>query len=187
MRVEAHAVSPRALLHQEGVLGLVAVVALAFRDRGPVASLQPADGWIRALVFGAGTGLAIAAALWVIRRLPPLMQLEDWQRRLVSGWTPTDAAAVALLSGVAEEALMRAVLQPVVGLVPAAALFAVLHVVPDRRLWLWPVLAFMMGVVFGWLFSAFGFPAAAAAHVTMNGLSLARLRRRAERDGGPES
>jgi hypothetical protein len=66
-------------------------------------------------------------------------------------------------------------------------LFSILHVVPDRRLWLWPVLAFVMGLVFGGLFGVLGFPAAAAAHVAMNGLSLARLRRIGVRDGEPSS
>jgi len=56
----------------------------------------------------------------------------------------------ALLSGLAEEALLRALLQPVIGLVPAALLFAVLHLVPDRRLWMWPVIALGLGLVLAW-------------------------------------
>jgi hypothetical protein len=41
---------------------------------------------------------------------------------------------------------------------------------------LWPVLALMLGVGLGLLYEFAGYPAAAAAHVLMNGLSLLRLR-----------
>ena len=84
--------------------------------------------------------------------------------------------AVAVFSGVAEEALIRALLQPIIGLLPAAAVFAVLHVVPDRRLWIWPLMALSLGLVIGGAFSKWGYPAAAAVHVVINGLSLARFR-----------
>jgi len=96
---------------------------------------------------------------------------------MVASWRVADALAVALLSGLAEEALMRALLQPIVGLVAAAALFAVLHIVPDRRLWPWPVMAFGMGLVFGLLFERWGYPAAAAAHAAVNAVGLIRLQR----------
>jgi len=81
------------------------------------------------------------------------------------------------LSGIAEEALLRALLQPVIGLVPAALLFAVLHLVPDRRLWMWPAIALVLGLVLGVIFSRFGYPAAATAHCAINLLALLRLRR----------
>ena len=95
---------------------------------------------------------------------------------MVRGWTITDAVAVALFSGLAEEALLRALVQPLIGLLPAAAIFAALHLIPDRRLWLWPVLAFGIGVVLGGVFEAAGYLAAATAHIFINGLSLLRLR-----------
>ena len=84
---------------------------------------------------------------------------------------------MAAFSGLAEEALIRALLQPVIGLLPAALLFAVLHVVPDRRLWLWPVLACALGVGLGMIFEFGGYPAAAAAHIAINAFALLRLRR----------
>ncbi|MGD8441468.1 MAG: CPBP family glutamic-type intramembrane protease, partial [Holophagae bacterium] len=74
-----------------------------------------------------------------------------------------------------EEALIRALLQPILGLVPAAAVFAVLHVVPDRRLWFWPLFALAAGILLGVLFDAFGYPAAATAHVVINLTALLRL------------
>ena len=171
------AVRPVLLLHQEGVIGLVAVIGLGLKDGHPIAGLAPHGplGW--SILIGALVGVASSGALWLTRRLPPLAELQRFQERLVRGWSAVDAAAVALLSGLAEEALLRALLQPVIGLVPAALLFAVLHLVPDRRLWMWPVIALGLGLVLGMVFSRWGYPAAAAAHCAINALALMRLRR----------
>jgi hypothetical protein len=170
-------VSAIAILHQEGVIAVIALVGLMWKDGSAVAGLAP-RGALGAVVLGGGAvGLAGFVGLWLVRAvLPPLRDLESWQREMVRTWTATDVAAVALFSGFAEEALVRALLQPLVGIVPAAAVFAVLHVVPDRRVWMWPVIAFGLGLVLGGLYSWGGYPAAASAHTVLNGLALTRLR-----------
>lgn len=168
---------PVLLLHQEGVIGLVAVIGLGLKDGNPLGGLAPQGPLAWSIAVGAAVGIASSGALWLIRRAPPLAELQRFQERLVRGWTVVDAAAVALLSGIAEEALLRALLQPVIGLVPAALLFAVLHLVPDRRLWMWPVIALGLGLLLGAVFSRYGYPAAAAAHCAINLLALTRLRR----------
>jgi len=170
-------VRPVLLLHQEGVIGLVAVIGLGLKDGNPLGGLAPQGPLAWSIAVGAAVGIASSGALWLIRRAPPLAELQRFQGRLVRGWTVVDAAAVALLSGIAEEALLRALLQPVIGLVPAALLFAVLHLVPDRRLWMWPVIALGLGLLLGAVFSRYGYPAAAAAHCAINLLALTRLRR----------
>jgi membrane protease YdiL (CAAX protease family) len=180
VRIDAQPVPARALVHQEGVIAAIALIGLAVRDGSPVAGLAPHGNWLEAIVAGTVVTVGVAAALWAVRGSRPLRELERWQRRLVEHWEPADVASVALLSGLAEEALMRALLQPLIGLVPAALVFALLHLVPDRRLWAWPVTAFVMGLVFGWLQQRYGYPAAAAAHVLLNGVSLMRLRRETE-------
>jgi hypothetical protein len=38
------------------------------------------------------------------------------------------------------------------------------------------VVALLLGVAIGWLFGRWGYPAAAAAHVVINGISLVRFR-----------
>jgi len=166
-----------AVAHQEGVIGLLALIGLSLTEGGAAAALQPAGSWAAAVGVGIVSGLPLAGVMWLLRTVPALAQLEGWQRRMVASWRVADALAVALLSGLAEEALMRALLQPIVGLVAAAALFAVLHIVPDRRLWPWPVMAFGMGLVFGLLFDRWGYPAAAAAHAAINAIGLVRLQR----------
>ncbi len=159
------------------MLGLVASVGLGLSLDDPFAALAPLGSGVVALTVGGAVGLAFALVLWLLRWSGPVRTLEGWQREMVGSWTALDAVAVAVLSGLAEEALLRALLQPVIGLVPAAVIFAVLHFLPDRRLWLWPLLALASGLVLGLLFTHYGFPAAAAAHTTVNLVGLLRLRR----------
>jgi membrane protease YdiL (CAAX protease family) len=169
------AVPAAVLIHQEGVVGVLALVGLSLRAEGIVGGLEP-RGLITASVFsGLATGVVCAAAMWGLRRLPAVAALEKWQRHMVRGWSITDAVAVAFFSGLAEEALIRALLQPLIGLLPAAVIFAALHFVPDRRLWLWPVLACLLGVILGVVFDFWGYPAAAAAHVAINAVALLRM------------
>ncbi len=166
------------IIHQEGVIALAAIIALSFRETGVFAGLAPRRELFESILIGVGIGAACFAVLWLVRGVGPLADLEDWQQRMVEGWTWTDAVAVAVFSGLAEEAFIRAFLQPLIGLLPAAVVFALLHIVPDRKLWLWPVVALGMGLVLGWGFSIGGYPTAAAAHMVINGLSLIRLRGR---------
>lgn len=165
-----------ALLHQEGTIAVIALVGLSLSPQGVFAGLAPRGSLVNAVLFGIMAGGGCSLLLWVIRGLGALTRLEHWQSEMVKGWTVTDALAVALFSGLAEEALLRALVQPLIGLLPAAAIFAVLHLIPDRKLWLWPVLALAMGVVLGGVFELAGYPAAAIAHIVINGLSLLRLR-----------
>jgi len=164
------------LLHQEGAIAVIALVGLSFRPQGMVAGLGPRGSPANAVLLGLAAGAGCSLFIWLLRGLESLAKLERWQSEVVKGWTTTDALAVALFSGLAEEALLRALVQPLIGLLPAAAIFAVLHLIPDRRLWLWPVLALAIGVVLGGVFELAGYPAAAIAHIVINGLSLLRLR-----------
>lgn len=178
---EGHDLPPRMIpatmvIHQEGVIAVIALVGVWFRDDGWVTAFAPIGGPASSIFAGAGVGLVCFCLLWLVRGAGPFRDLEAWQRRMVEGWSIGDVVAVALFSGLAEEALIRALLQPLIGLLPAAAVFAVLHVVPDRRLWMWPLMALLLGLVIGETFARWGYPAAAAAHVLINGVSLARFR-----------
>ncbi len=167
-----------ALLHQEGLLAVVAAVGLFFRGQGPMTALLPRTSWMESLGAGIITGGAALALMGALLLVPIVRDLEQWQAGMVQGWTVFDAVAVAVFSGLAEEALIRALLQPWIGLVAAAVLFALLHIVPDRRLWAWPVIALALGLVLGLVFERWGYPAAAAAHIVVNMVSLLRLRRK---------
>jgi membrane protease YdiL (CAAX protease family) len=176
----ARAIPAVALIHQEGFIGVIALVGLSLRAEGVAGGLAPRGSLVVGVFAGLVAGAICAATLWAVRRLPALADLEEWQGRMVRDWSATDAIAVSVFSGLAEEALIRALLQPVIGLLPAAALFAALHIVPERRLWLWPVLAFALGAVLGMIFEFGGYPAAAAAHISINAFALVRLQRAAD-------
>lgn len=183
MGVEARPIPVTRLLNQEGVVAAVALAGLVFTSNGIVAALSPTSSWLIAVGAGLATAGIVSGALFGLRSFVPLRRLEAWQRVMVSGWSFGDAAVVACFSGLAEEALVRALLQPLIGLVPAALLFALLHLVPDWRLVAWPVIALVLGLCFGVLFDLWGYPAAAAAHVVVNLISLIRLRRQRVKPG----
>jgi membrane protease YdiL (CAAX protease family) len=87
-----------------------------------------------------------------------------------------DCLVLALLSGIAEEALFRAALQPDVGLVAASLLFGLAHLAPRRELAPWTLFAVAAGLLFGALFDATGnLVAPCVAHFLVNAINLRRL------------
>ena len=98
---------------------------------------------------------------------------------LLGGMSANQALILALTSAVGEEIFFRGFLQSWLGLVTASILFGLLHIAPDRRLWLWPILAIGMGFAFGWLFEYTGdVLAPILAHFTINYFSLMALSRK---------
>jgi membrane protease YdiL (CAAX protease family) len=86
--------------------------------------------------------------------------------------------ALALASGVAEEAFFRGALQPRVGLVAASLLFGAVHFVPRRELLPWSLTALAAGLGLGLLFEATGnLVAPVVAHVVLNAANLRWLSR----------
>ena len=176
-KFQAPRLRPTAVLHQEGFFALLALTAIYFRTGDPLSAMRPATSLGVSLTVGAVCGLLIALADLLVSHVPAATVLESFQREMVAGWTFQDILAVALLSGLAEEALMRVFLQSWIGILPAAMVFGILHLLPDRRLWFWPFAAFVMGILLGLLYEYGGYPAAALAHILVNILSFARLLR----------
>jgi membrane protease YdiL (CAAX protease family) len=84
-----------------------------------------------------------------------------------------ECIALALVSGVAEEAFFRGALQPRVGWVAASLIFGVVHFVPRRELLPWTVFAIAAGFLLGGLFEATGnLVAPVVAHVAINAVNL---------------
>jgi membrane protease YdiL (CAAX protease family) len=124
--------------------------------------------------------VAIAALLVLITRLgsrawKPLSNMTDELTDLIGPLTVPQAIVLALLSGVSEELLFRGALWPHLGLW-TTLLFGLVHVLPRRRLWVYPVFATVAGLLLGVLRAGRGSVVPAMlAHVLVNAVNLAWL------------
>jgi membrane protease YdiL (CAAX protease family) len=168
------------------LLALAAVVWRALADgepvwRAPGAGAAPGRLAVHVLA-GVAVGLAVVAVsrAWTRRTRTG----QALARALAEALGPLSARSVwalALASGVAEEAFFRGALQPRVGWLAASVLFGLAHLVPRRDLAPWALFAVAVGGLLGALFDATGDLAApAVAHVLVNGLNLGWLARRTD-------
>jgi membrane protease YdiL (CAAX protease family) len=130
---------------------------------------QPA----RDVAIGVAVGGGLVLLSLAIGRTGPGRRMVDGLRRAIG---PASAPAILVLaasSALGEELLFRAVLQPRVGWVPAAALFALAHLPWSRAMWLWTALAFPTGLLFGGLYEWTGAALAPiVAHAVVNAANL---------------
>lgn len=129
------------------------------------------------------TGLVLAVAgaavvMHVVRRAQRLARLREIVREVMAAVAPTrlDMLFVSLVAGVGEELFFRGALQPLVGLVPAAAIFALLHTGIPRRAGVaaFATYVFVMGLGLGALFQWSGLLAAMTAHAAFDFVLLVR-------------
>jgi membrane protease YdiL (CAAX protease family) len=93
--------------------------------------------------------------------------------RLLGRLSLAECALLAAVSGLAEEAFFRGVLQPRIGLVAAALVFGLAHFVPRRELAPWALFAFAAGLLLGILFESTGnLVAPVVAHASINAVNL---------------
>ena len=143
----------------------------------------PRPGGVRPLgdaAIGVVTGaLLIVSSDQLTRRTRTGEALADALAEMLRGLSLVDCMALALASGLAEEAFFRGLLQPHIGLVAATAVFGLAHFVPRRDLAPWSLFAVAGGLLFGVLYEATGnLIAPVVAHVTVNGVNLRLLSRR---------
>lgn len=128
--------------------------------------ISPAVGVVVGLAFVALTRLAVVRFAWA-------KDLHRSFHDLLGPLGTRDIVLLAAASSVGEEFLFRGALQPWIGLVPQAALFALLHVGPGKRFVPWTVSALGMGLAFGAISDVTGnLGGAIAAHFTINFLNL---------------
>ncbi len=128
--------------------------------------LSPAAGVMVALAFVALTRLAVVHYAWA-------QDLTRSFHDVLGPMSTRDIVIIAVASSVGEEFLFRGALQPWIGVVPQAVLFALLHVGPGKRFVPWTASALVMGLGFGWLSQSTGnLGGAIAAHFTINFLNL---------------
>jgi CAAX protease family protein len=125
-----------------------------------------------------GAGLALAAVAIALSRVATARTV--WGAALarslgrllgpLSGW---ESAALAALSGFAEEAFFRGALQPELGWGWATLLFGLAHFAPRRELWPWTAFALLVGGLLGALYDWTGnLVAPVVAHAVINGVNL---------------
>ena len=129
--------------------------------------------------LASGAVLVVASRAWTARTAAG-RALAAELGRLLGPLSAGRACALALVSGLAEEAFFRGALQPQVGFVAATLLFGAAHFVPTPPLRSWALFALAAGAAFGALFVATGdLLAPVLAHALVNGLNLRWLGARA--------
>jgi membrane protease YdiL (CAAX protease family) len=170
----------RALVFYAAFLAVAIVWRMGFQGESLVlASASDRIHWLRDPLLGLGAGALVIAgsdALTARTRIGAALA-----RALAAALGPLrtrDCVVLALLSGVAEEALFRGALQPQVGLVWASLLFALAHLVPRRELLPWSVFSLAAGFLLGGLYAATGnLVAPIVAHFTIYAVNLRKLSR----------
>lgn len=149
----------------------------------PVARVVP---WWAA---GAGWGLALVLGSVVSERLvPSVVRMAHELAGMLgpSGWGR--AAVLALLSGVAEEALFRGPMQYAFGFAVTTVLFALAHGGLSARYLPWSTFALIAGGGFGILAGAYeSIAPAILAHVLVNLINIRRITRLYGHQPGPDA
>jgi len=141
--------------------------------------VDPGGWWI-----DLGSGVVIGGMLltlwWLLRRFVTAARaLEDELAQLLAPLSVAEAAALALISAVAEELFFRGALQGAIGYLPSAVLFALLHAGPGKGFRVWTLFALAGGLALGALVALRGpLGGAIVAHLLVNGVNLVRLARR---------
>lgn len=164
-----------------GALLLVAVGIGAARHHADVFLVgagPPRGLFVSALGGLAMGGVAVFFSRLVTRRLQWARVLHQEFHALVHQLGSVDIFLLALSSSVAEEAFFRGALQPMVGVVPQAVLFAALHFRPRPRFYPWTAMSLGVGMLFG-LFTLWrgDLCMAIVAHFTINVANLSYIAR----------
>ena len=136
---------------------------------------------VETLVIDVGLGLASGLGLllfWGLGRswIDDMRRVEVEIRHLIGPLETSEALALALISGFAEELFFRGAMQASWGWGWALFVFTILHTGPGRAFRYWTVFALVAGGVFAWLTLERGnLLPAIVAHVLVNGVNLVRL------------
>jgi membrane protease YdiL (CAAX protease family) len=163
---------------------LATALALALRDGVPWVHPEP---WVVeplgvAVVSSAALGLAVATAIIAFTRVT--VRRFGWARRLHSELRPVavdltlgQILVIAGLSSLGEELFFRGLLVPIVGVVPPALFFGLIHQMTGPSRWVWAGWATVVGLMLGAVFALTGsLVGPLLAHAIVNAANLAYLR-----------
>jgi membrane protease YdiL (CAAX protease family) len=166
--------------------GLLAAISLAWNGwAGRPWAYLDASASARGVDWSGDLAAGLAAAVAVIAVSQLITARTRWGAalaeelaRALGPLTLFECAALAALSGFAEEAFFRGALQPRLGWLGASAVFGLAHAAPRRTLWPWTGFALAAGLLLGALFAATGnLVAPIAAHAAINAVNLRLLTR----------
>jgi hypothetical protein len=166
--------------------GLLAAISLAWNGwAGRPWAYLDASASARGVDWSGDLAAGLAAAVAVIAVSQQITARTRWGAalaeelaRAIGPLTLFECAALAALSGFAEEAFFRGALQPRLGWLGASAVFGLAHFAPRRTLWPWTGFALAAGLLLGALFAATGnLVAPIAAHAAINAVNLRLLTR----------
>ena len=142
--------------------------------------VDPVRWWLD-VGLGLAGGLTLVA-LWEggRRSVAAMRELEAMLAEHLGDLSPSEAVALALISGFAEELFFRGAVQSSWGWGWAVVIFTLMHSGSGRAFRWWTLFAFVAALVFGGLTLHRGnILAAVVAHVTVNAINLRRLVRSA--------
>lgn len=175
------------------LLAVAGVVWIGLREGsvGLGLFLDPAGWWLD-LAAGAGAGLALLGLWELARRVVPVArELEGRLAEVLGSIDASEAVALALLSGFAEELFFRGAVQGAFsthGWLWSSLLFALLHSGPGRAFRFWGLFAFAAGLAFAGLMAWRGnLLAPITAHAVVNAINLHRMAREAAEPTPEES
>lgn len=138
--------------------------------------------WPKHWAMCVALGIIGATAVLLLDRLSERLfkvarELNQRFSQILGHLEPKACFYIAMSSSLAEEALFRGVLLPVLGFVPSSLLFGLLHWGGrDKVMWLWTILAIAMGFAFGAMTLWSGnIVAACIAHFSINYINLRRI------------
>lgn len=151
--------------------------------------LAPDRMLVMALLGIAAGAVVSTASLLLSRHVRWFGLLDSFFVNLIGGFSAGELILMVLLGSVAEELFFRGAMQPSLGLVVQALVFAAMHTGPRRLFFFllpWTVMAFGTGLFFGWMFMYTGcLLAPITAHLTVNTMGIVRMRIRMRRGDIP--
>ena len=131
------------------------------------------DQVFRDTALGALSGLAVVGLTRYSLRFDAVAALNDELKSMLGSPKTGTITALAISSAIGEELLFRGALQPFMGLLPTAIVFAMLHGGFNPRLRLWAVFALIAGLLLGGLtLWTDNLLAAILCHMTVNYFNL---------------